>query len=120
MSTLENRINKMRSKADAKSAEYKDLYEKQKQEAEQAADEEAKAFGNEEMISTTTPDETLLHKVDKIQERADKREGVMRSNAEWWEWIKGGMNSAPATGVAPISGAAPHRLLHRRLHHSNL
>lgn len=87
----------MRSKADAKSAEYKDLYEKQKQEAEQAADEEAKAFGNEEMISTTTPDETLLHKADKIQERADKREGVKRSNAEWWEWIKGGMNSAPAT-----------------------
>lgn len=87
----------MRSKADAKSAEYKDLYEKQKQEAEQAADEEAKAFGNEEMISTTTPDETLLHKAEKIQERADKREGVMRSNAEWWEWIKGGMNSAPAT-----------------------
>lgn len=97
MSTLENKINKMRSKADAKSAEYKDLYENQKQEAEQAADDEAKAFGNEEMVSTTTPDETLLQKADKIQKKADKREGVMRSNAEWWEWIKGGMNSAPAT-----------------------
>jgi hypothetical protein len=77
MSTLENRIEEMQKKASAKSAELQTM-------------------ATAPVISDKKK-ERLENRAEKVEERADKREGVMRSNAEWWEWIKGGMNSAPAT-----------------------